>query len=115
MSLNKTWSEEEKKIALRMAASGFNYSEIGTRIGRNNAMVRAFFRRNRLRLNKSLLAIRREQNKNNVRFVVPQVSPKPNRRLFDEREARLNEPRTNTMEFCGDPEPSRSALGRFCP
>lgn len=34
--------------------------------------------------------------------------------LWEARDARANEPRTLTMEFMGDPPPSRSALGRPC-
>jgi DNA-binding CsgD family transcriptional regulator len=108
------WSDSDIEAAVKLQSAGRNYTEIGRVLGRTNGAVRALFRRIYRKTRVPLVwAPDIKATGGRPKNVV--ISPKMPDKLAIEREARLEEPRTITMEFCGDPEPSRSALKRFCP
>ena len=108
------WSDSDVEAAIKLQAMGRNCTEIGKALGRTNGSVRALFRR--IKSKTGVGPIWPPDIKTTgVRVKNVVMGREIPDKLAIEREARFEEPRTITMEFCGDPEPSRSALKRFCP
>lgn len=100
--IGKRWTDEEAALAYRLARRGFKKPKIAQQLGRSVHSVRNFFDYRLARDQRLAMAAMMKRDPIAPNFVL------------DERDRRNNEPRTVTMDFFGDPAPSRSALGRFC-
>ncbi len=108
------WSDSDVEAAIKLQAMGRNCTEIGRALGRTNGSVRALFRRIKSKTGEGPVWPP-DIKTTGVRVKNVVMNPRVPDELAQAREARFEEPRTITMEFFGDPEPSRSALKRFCP
>lgn len=117
MSENRAWQEHERRFALSKVKEGWTYAEVGRELARHKDSVRAFFRRNGIFRTPLAAAVHREQIKRTRKYGGSRQyrlgTPRPTVPAFviEQRDARAGEQRDLTAVLCGDPVPSRSALG----
>lgn len=138
--VHRRWKDEEIDRALALRNRGLHSGEIGAAIGRPSGSVRDLFRRLRqpmgqARRQQARILLRTKSpdevaNQLGITIAVLEKwvteSRKPRKLainivtqreeipefVIEERDRRYAEPRTLTMILLGDPEPSRSALGK---
>jgi hypothetical protein len=103
--MGKAWTYEETSEVARLRRLGLSYRAIGQQVGRTGEQVR----------HKMNCLMGHTRCRQSVRKTVGALNFKCPPELLEARERRYEEPRTITMEQFGDPEPTRSALGKFCP